>query len=108
MRMLTALAVLLILSIATAAETIQAVPPLYTGTCQKCHGPDGKGKTTAGTKMQIPDLGSAQVQKLSDDELFNTIAYGKAHKQYPHAFAARGVSGKSIHDVVAFIRTLKK
>lgn len=107
MRMLTALAILIMVSLAAAAQTVAAVPPLYTNTCQKCHGADGKARTTAGTKMQIPDLGSPQVQKLSDDELFETIAYGKSHKQYPHAFAERGVSGRAIHEVVVFIRTLK-
>jgi mono/diheme cytochrome c family protein len=107
MRMLTALAIIFVLSLTAAAETVQVTPPLYTNTCQKCHGADGKAHTTAGSKMQIPDLGSPQVQKLSDEEMFETIAYGKTHKQYPHAFAERGVSGRAIRDVIAFIRTLK-
>lgn len=107
MRMLTALAILLICSLAASAQTVTAVPALYTSTCQKCHGADGKAKTTAGSKMQMPDLGSAQVQKQSDSELFEAIAYGKGHHQYPHAFGARGVPLQAIHDVVAYIRTLK-
>ena len=107
MRILTALAIVFMLTLAAAAETVRVAPPLYSDTCQKCHGADGKAHTTAGAKMQIPDLGSPQVQKLSDDDLFDAIAYGKTHKQYPHAFAQRGVSGRAIRDVVGFIRTLK-
>jgi len=69
---------------------------------------DGSGATTAGKKMGLSDLRSPQVQKLSDDELFKTIAYGVAHKQYPHAFLKRGLSEGEIRELVAYLRLLPK
>ena len=105
MRMLTALAFIVCLSLAAAA---QDPPELYKKTCQNCHGADGEGNTVPGKKMNIPDLASPEVQSLSDEAMFETIAYGQQHKQYPHAYAERGVSPAVIRDLVKFIRTLKK
>jgi len=105
MRMLTTLAITLCLCVAAAAEN---PPELFKKTCSNCHGADGKGNTTAGQKMKIPDLASPEVQKLSDEAMFETIAYGQAHKQYPHAYVDRGVPPVAVRDLVKFIRTLKK
>ena len=105
MRMLTALAFIVCLSFVAAAQN---PPELFKKTCQNCHGADGKGNTVPGKKMNIPDLASPAVQGLSDEAMFETIAYGQQHKQYPHAYAERGIPPASIRDVVKFIRTLKK
>jgi mono/diheme cytochrome c family protein len=85
----------------------QEPPASYEKNCITCHGVDGKGNTAAGKKMNLPQLGSAEVQKLTDDQLYDTIANGTTHKQYPHAFARKGVSGLEIRDIIKFIRSLK-
>ena len=105
MRTLTALAFLLCLTLPAAA---QSAPELFKKTCQNCHSADGRGNTVPGKKMNIPDLASPAVQSLSDEAMFETIAYGTGHKEYPHAFANRGVPPAVIRDLVKFIRTLKK
>ncbi len=43
---------------------------------QMCHGDDGTG-TDAGKSLGVPDLSSDEVQKLSDDMLFDVISNGK-------------------------------
>ncbi len=85
----------------------QEPPAAFEKNCMVCHGIDGKANTAAGKKMTIPDLGSAAVQKLNDQELYATIAYGAGHLQYPHAFANKGVDGVAIHQLITFIRSLK-
>jgi len=57
-------------------------------------------------KIKPADLRSEDVQKKSDEELFNSIAFGVGHKEYAHAFAERGLNRKQIAEVVSYIRTL--
>jgi mono/diheme cytochrome c family protein len=45
--------------------------------CATCHAPDGSGDTVVGKSIKIPDLHSAEVQKLSDAQLADVIANGK-------------------------------
>lgn len=77
---------------------------LYKLLCSSCHGMDGSGSTPSGKKMGAVDLRSPEVQSLSDEDLFKTIAYGVGHKKYPHAFVRRGVASKQVADLVVFIR----
>ena len=58
--------------------------------------------------MGLVDLRSPQVQSLSDDELFKTIAYGVKHKQYPHAFINRGLTEEQVTQLVTYLRKLPK
>jgi hypothetical protein len=69
---------------------------------------DGSGSTSAGKKLGLADLRSKQIQSLSDEELFQTIAYGAKHKQYPHAFMSRGLTQQQVTDLVAHLRKLAK
>jgi mono/diheme cytochrome c family protein len=80
---------------------------LYDKRCASCHAKDGSGKTPAGSKMHIPDLRSKEVRDKSDSELYNTVAKGTKHKNYPHAFLYTGMTKGQIQDVVGYIRTLK-
>jgi mono/diheme cytochrome c family protein len=72
----------------------------YKAKCAACHGADGKGNAAMKTK----DLGSADVQAMSDADLAGVITKGK--KPMP------GYEGKltadQINDLVKWIRTLKK
>ena len=73
--------------------------------CQMCHGADGKGNPALAKmlKTTIPDLGSKQVQELSDAQMRETIEKGK-NKMAP----VKGLTAAQIDNVIAFVRTRKK
>jgi cytochrome c553 len=72
--------------------------------CAACHGTDGKGTTPAGKAMKLRDLGSAEVQSLSDDQLFEIISKGKGKMPaYEKSLGAEQCRAQ-----VAHIRTLKQ
>jgi mono/diheme cytochrome c family protein len=79
---------------------------LFNAKCVNCHGVDGKGSKT--TKMHAADLQSKAVQQLTDDQMYDTIAKGTNHKEYPHAFLYQGMSREQIQGLVKYIRTLAK
>ena len=56
--------------------------------------------------MGTIDLRSKQVQSMSNEEIFESIAYGAKHKEYPHAFARRGLTTEQINDLVVYIRKM--
>jgi cytochrome c6 len=72
--------------------------------CAACHGATGAGDTTMGKNLKLKDLGSAEVQKQSDEELTTVIGKGKGKMP---AYDGK-LSKDQISDVVKFIRTLKK
>ena len=72
--------------------------------CAACHGPDGSGNTTMGKNLKLRDLGSADVQKQSDEELTTIITKGKAKMP---AYDGK-LTKDQISDVVKYIRSLKK
>ena len=81
---------------------------VFKAQCAKCHGEHGEGTGHAGIKIKPADLRSDAVQKKSDEELFKSIAHGVGHKEYPHAFAHRGLTQRQIADLVGYIRKLAK
>jgi mono/diheme cytochrome c family protein len=93
--------ILLIIFPVWAADDAEST---YKAQCMKCHGAKGDGSGHAQMKIKPADLRSDAVQKLSDEEIYKTIAYGVGHKQYAHAFAGRGLSSKQIADLVTYIR----
>jgi mono/diheme cytochrome c family protein len=96
---------LLFLAPAQAADDAES---LYKAQCLKCHGANGDGNGHAQMKVKPADLRSEAVQKLSDEELYKTIAYGVGHKEYAHAFAERGMDAKQIAGLVTYIRKFAK
>lgn len=72
--------------------------------CAICHSPDGSGSGPTGKAMNVPDLRSADVQKLSDADLDGAITNGK-NKMPPYKDK---LSAADIKGLVAFIRSLKK
>ena len=75
----------------------------YKAKCASCHGADGSGSTPAGKSLKIRDLRSPDVQKQSDDALYNLIAKGKGKMPaYEKSLGADQCKG-----LVAFIRQLK-
>ncbi len=77
---------------------------LYKQKCASCHGADGKGETPVGKMYKLRDLGSADVQKQSDDELTSIISKGK-NKMPGYG---RSLKDDQIKDLVTYIRSLAK
>jgi cytochrome c6 len=77
---------------------------LFKGKCAACHGADGKGETSMGKTLKLRDLGSADVQKQTDEELTATITNGK--NKMP-AYKGK-IPDDQIKGLVAYIRTFKK
>jgi mono/diheme cytochrome c family protein len=72
--------------------------------CSACHGADGAGQTTMGKNMKVRDLGSAEVQKQSDEELRTIITKGKGRMP-----AQEGrLTKEQINELVKYVRMLKK
>ena len=77
---------------------------IYKTKCSACHGKNGAGDTMLGKNLKLRALGSDDVQKQSDDELFTIISKGK--KRMPPF--DRKLSKDQIRDLVKYIRSLKK
>lgn len=77
---------------------------IFQKTCATCHGKDASGNTPVGKNLKIKDLRSEEVQKQTDDQLFDLIAKGKP----PMAAYEKTLGHAKIHDVIAYIRTVKK
>lgn len=104
--MILAVAVLTLGAVyAHASGSASAGKAVYDQSCKTCHGATGQANPgiVKMMKVEIKDLGSHDVQSLSDDELKKIITEGKGKMQ-----PIRSVTGKSVDDVIAFIRTLKK
>jgi len=72
--------------------------------CATCHAPDGSGNTAVGKSMKIPDLHSAEVQKLSDAQLADVIGNGK-NSMPPFK---KSLNPDEIHDLVINLRQLNE
>ena len=69
------------LALATAALSTYGADAAanWTAQCAKCHGPDGKGDTKMGHKLDIADLTDPKMQaKFTDDDAFKAMKpYGR-------------------------------
>ena len=77
---------------------------VYKAKCASCHGPDGAGQTAMGKKMNLRDLGSPEVQKQTDAELYAWTADGKGKMP---GYKTK-LTEAEIKALVSFMRTLKK
>ncbi len=100
--LLVLVAALVLPAFSVAADT---GPDLFATKCASCHGKDGSGNTPMGKNLKLKDLGSADVQKMSDSDLKNIIDKGKAPKM--PAYGAK-LSSTQIDVLVKFVRSLKK
>jgi mono/diheme cytochrome c family protein len=93
------------LGVVYAAGDAAAGKAVYDKACKTCHGAAGEGNPVLAKAMnvQIQSLSSPEAQKMSDDELKKVVTDGKG-KMRPVA----SVTGKSVDDVVSYVRTLKK
>ena len=79
--------------------------------CVDCHGENGKAQTRLGRKSGAKDLtDKPRMAKLSDEEVFKTIKFGRKNKRGEETMDAfgDGLSDKEITDLVAYVRTLAK
>ena len=78
--------------------------------CAKCHGPDGKGQTKMGQKLNIKDLTDTKVQSgFTDEEATKAIKEGVKDKEGKILMKAQeGLSDDDIKGLVAYVRSSKK
>ena len=101
MKRILALTVLLAFPLFTFADDAAA---LYKSKCAMCHGATGTGDTPMGKKLTIKPLGSADVQKNTDDKLAQIIAKGSGKMP---AFAGK-LTNDQIKQLVAVVRSFAK
>ncbi len=100
----TILVLCLILAFAPVAYADEDGGAVYKAKCALCHGPDGDGNTAMGKKLGLKALSSAEVQKLTDDQIRQTIVKGKGKMP---SFDKK-VTGDQQKALVAHIRSLGK
>lgn|SRR5690348_5940640 len=102
---------LVIAALATCVFTASAaeVKETWEKNCAKCHGPDGKGDTKMGKKLDIKDLTDTKVQgSLKDEEMLKAIKEGVKDGDKTRMKAAEGLNDEEMKALVAYVRTLKK
>ena len=80
-----------------------ATSPNFTN-CVLCHAADGSGSSPSGKALKAKDLGSAEVQKNTDEQLTETITAGKGKMP---AFGKK-LKPEDIKQLVAYVRSLTK
>lgn len=90
---------------AAAGADAKAGQAVYDKSCKSCHGADGTPNPAIVKmmKVDIHDLKSAEVQSHSDADLKKIVTDGQG-KMRPIA----SVTGASLDDCIAFVRSLKK
>ncbi len=76
--------------------------------CTKCHGPDGKGDTKMGKKVDVKDLTDAKVQADDDAKMSKAIKDGVKDGDKTRMKAFSDLSDDEVKALVAYVRTLKK
>lgn len=75
---------------------------IYKQKCTPCHAADGSGNNTMGKKLNIRDLRSPEVQKMTDAELTEVITKGKDKMPaYEKSLKPDDIKG-----LVAYIRSI--
>jgi cytochrome c6 len=77
--------------------------------CAKCHGPDGKGDTKMGKKLEIKDFTDAKYQdSLKDEAMLKAIKEGVKDGEKTRMKAVEGLSDEEMKALVAYVRKFKK
>src|SRR6266498_3351721 len=95
---------------ALAVAQAEDIKPVYEKECVKCHGPDGKGETKMGKKLNVKDYTDAKVQaEMKEDQAFKSIKEGiKSKDDKTLMKPAEGLSDDQIKALIAHMRTFKK
>ena len=77
----------------------------YEKACKSCHGADGAANPAIAKmmKVEMKDLKAADVQARSDADLKKVVTAGEGKMK-----ASASVTGASVDNVVAYVRSLKK
>ena len=97
------LALILLVSFVSTGALADSTTDIYKRKCAACHGASGDGDTMLGKNLKIRSLRSPEVQKQSDEELFNIISKGR----YKMPAFDRKLSKEQIRELVRHIRSLK-
>lgn len=79
--------------------------------CQKCHGPDGKGDTKMGKKVEVKDYTDPAVQAaMKDDIMVKAIKEGIKDTDGKVRMKLYGdtLSDDQVKALVTYVRTFKK
>jgi len=77
----------------------------YNAKCVKCHGRDGRGKTTQGRRTHARDMTDASWQnEVTDERLFNSITNGRGKMP---AFK-KSLNESQIDELVNYVRRLRR
>jgi cytochrome c553 len=104
---------MLITVAACAAMMVSAsaadVKEIWAKDCAKCHGPDGKGDTKMGKKLEIKDFTDAKYQaSLKDDAMLKAIKEGVKDGDKIRMKASEGLSDEEMKALVTYVRAFKK
>lgn len=85
--------------------TVPDAASVYNSKCAKCHGRDGRSKTSRGRITHSRDLTSGEWQDdVSDERIFNSISNGKGKMP---SFK-KGLSESQIDSLVSYVRHFRK
>ena len=93
-----------LLSVTMPSRADEGGEKLYKAKCAACHGADGKGETAIGKANKMRDLGSADIQKQSDEGLQEIITKGKTKMP---AYG-KSLKPEQVKDLVTYIRGFGK
>jgi len=104
------LLVIVALAVSAAATYAGEAKAIYEKQCAKCHGPDGKGQTKMGQKLEIKDFSDAKYQAgLKDEAMTKAIKEGIKDKEGKLRMKpAEGVSDEEVKGLITLIREFKK
>ena len=90
--------------LALAAGDAAAGKANYDKSSKTCHGADGTANANIAKmmKVEIKDLGSADVQGHNDADLKKVVTDGQGKMK-----AIKAVAGKDLDNVIAYVRSLK-
>lgn len=105
------LAVAVLLSCGSAvAGSAADVKTVWTEKCVKCHGPEGKGDTKMGKKLEVKDYTDPKVQAgFTDEAAFKALKTGiKDRGGATRMKPVEGLSDADLKALVAYVRNLRK